>query len=313
MRLEALHHITMITADARQNADYYADVLGLRLVKKTVNFDQPDAYHLYFGDEQGTPGSILTWFEFPGAARGRPGAGMIHRIQLGVGSEDSLDFWAQRLRGRGYESLRNGSSLRFADYDGLAFELVVDDGSNPPLRAQHPAIPSQHAITGVQGARAYAPAGAVEQEHPLLTQTLGFAHQGGGEYRLDGERRHVGWAYDPAPDAAGIQGAGTVHHIAWACPDADQLDWQQRVRQAGRHVTEVLDRDYFTSIYFREPLGVLFEIATLSPGFAVDEDPEHLGEQLRLPRQHEHLRAQLEKLLSPVENPRAAGRQSVGT
>jgi glyoxalase family protein len=307
MRLEALHHITMITGDAQQNADYYADVLGLRLVKKTVNFDQPEAYHLYFGDEQGTPGSILTWFEFPGAAGGRAGAGMIHLIQLGVGSEESLHFWARRLRSRGYESFRNGSSLRFTDYDGLAFELTPHDAGNPPLRARHPEIPAEHAITGVQGARAYAPASAVEQEHGLLTQTLGFAHQG------DGERRHVSWAYDPAPDEPGIQGAGTVHHIAWACPDADQLDWQQRLRQAGRHVTEVLDRDYFTSIYFREPLGVLFEIATLSPGFTVDEDPEHLGEQLRLPRQHEHLRPQLERLLTPVANPRAAGRQSVGT
>src|SRR4051794_10719520 len=115
MRLQALHHITMITGDARQNADYYADVLGLRMVKKTVNFDQPEAYHLYFGDEQGAPGSILTWFEFPGAARGRAGAGMIHLIQLGVGSEDSLDFWAQRLRSRGYQATRASSSLRFED------------------------------------------------------------------------------------------------------------------------------------------------------------------------------------------------------
>jgi glyoxalase family protein len=303
----------MITGDARQNADYYADVLGLRMVKKTVNFDQPEAYHLYFGDEQGTPGSILTWFEFPGAARGRAGAGMIHLIQLGVGSEDSLDFWAQRLRSRGYQATRAGSSLRFEDYDGLAFELAPDDGGNPPLRAAHPEIPAEHAITGVQGARAYVPASAVAAENPLLTQTLGFAHRGEGVYRLDGDHRHVNWAYDSAPDPVGIQGAGTVHHIAWACVDADQRDWQRRVREAGHHVTEVLDRDYFTSIYFREPRGILFEIATLSPGFAVDEDPDHLGEQLRLPRQHQHLREQLEKRLTPVENPRVSRRQSVGT
>jgi glyoxalase family protein len=312
MRLEALHHITMITADARRNVEFYADVLGLRLVKKTVNFDQPDAYHLYFGDERGSPGSILTWFEFPGAAGGRAGNGMIHTIQLGVGAEASLDFWAQRLRSRGYESTPQERSLKFEDYDGLGLELVVAGDGNPPLRAEHPEVPAEHAILGVEGARAYTAAEAVETESPLLTGTLGFTHEGHGEYRMDGGQRHIHWGYDAAPDAAGIQAAGTVHHIAWATPDADQPDWQQRVRAAGPYVTEVLDRDYFTSIYFREPRGVLFEIATLSPGFAVDEDLAHLGEHLRLPRQHEHLRPQLEKLLTPIENPRVTRRQSVG-
>src|SRR5687767_9295095 len=131
MQLEGLHHLTMITGDARKNVEFYADVLGLRFVKKTVNFDAPDAYHLYFGDEHGSPGSILTWFEFAGARPGRPGAGDIHLIQLGVGSEGALDFWAQRLESNGYASQRGERSLRFADYDGLAFELVVSDG-NPP-------------------------------------------------------------------------------------------------------------------------------------------------------------------------------------
>jgi glyoxalase family protein len=237
---------------------------------------------------------------------------MIHLIQLSVGSEDSLDFWVARLRARGYEASRDRDTVRFEDYDGLAFELVPSDTGNPPLRAKHPEIPPEHAIAGVVGARAYTPRSSLEQEHNLLTQTLGFAPRGPGEYRLEGEHRHVDWAYDAAPEAAGIQGAGTVHHIAWACPDDDQVAWQRRVREAGRNVTEVLDRDYFRSIYFREPRGVLFEIATLSPGFAVDEHPEHLGEQLRLPRQHEHLRNQLDKLLTPVENPRVARRQSVG-
>src|SRR4051812_37324019 len=127
MKLEGLHHITMITGDAQANVDFYAGVLGLRLVKKTVNFDQPDAYHLYFGDETGAPGSILTWFEFPGAARGRAGAGMIHRLQLGVASEAALDFWAERLVAAGYEAVRETGSLRFEDYDGLGLELVVSD------------------------------------------------------------------------------------------------------------------------------------------------------------------------------------------
>jgi len=305
MRLEALHHITMITGDARSNVEFYADVLGLRLVKKTVNFDQPDAYHLYFGDERGSPGSILTWFEFTGAARGRAGAGMIHQIELGVGSESSFDFWAQRLDARGYAATRDHESVRFEDYDGLSLALVLSEG-NPPLRAQHPEIPSQHAILGVEGARAYAPGGAIDQEHRFLTGALGFTHVAGGEYRIEGERRVFRWGYDSAPEAAGLQGAGSVHHIAWATPDAEQLAWQQRVREAGAHVTQVLDRQYFKSIYFREPRGVLFEIATLSPGFAVDEDPEHLGEELRLPTQHEHLRPRLERLLMPIENPRVA-------
>src|SRR3954469_23327347 len=140
MKLEGLHHITMITADARANVAFYADVLGLRLVKKTVNFDAPEAYHLYFGDEQGSPGSILTWFEFAGAPRGRAGAGMIHTLQLGVDSEASLDFWAERLWAKGYASERGETSLSFEDYDGLRFELVIADDGNPPLRAEHPEV-----------------------------------------------------------------------------------------------------------------------------------------------------------------------------
>src|SRR3954469_22977926 len=147
MKLDGMHHITMITGDARKNVEFYADVLGLRLVKKTVNFDAPDAYHLYFGDEQGSPGSILTWFEFAGARKGRAGAGMIHTIQLGVASQESLDFWAERLPVKGYASERGERSLAFADYDGLRFELVVADDGNP-LRAAHPEVPGEHAIVG---------------------------------------------------------------------------------------------------------------------------------------------------------------------
>ena len=296
MRFTGPHHITMITGDAQENVRFYAELLGLRLVKKTVNFDAPEAYHLYFGDEQGSPGSILTWFEFAGARRGRPGLGMIHTIQLGVASEASLDFWADRLPG----SRRAEGSLRFEDPDGLGLELVVS--GNPPLRAEHPDIPAEHAIGGMEGARAYAEYADVEEK--VLTDLLGFTYTGGGEYTLDGTERSFRWAYDGAPPMAGVQGAGTVHHIAWATPDADQGAWQQRIRDAGAYVTDVKDRDYFLSVYFREPRGVLFEIATLSPGFAVDEDPAHLGEALRLPAQHEHLRSQLEATLRPVENPR---------
>jgi glyoxalase family protein len=300
VQLAGLHHITMITGDARRNVDFYAGVLGLRLVKKTVNFDAPDAYHLYFGDEQGSPGSILTWFEFAGAPRGRAGLGMIHTLQLGVASQASLDFWADRLERAGHATTRGGGSLRFEDYDGLALELVVTD--QPPLRAEHPEIPAEHAIASLEGARAYSEYAGVPEA--VLTEVLGFTHLGSGAYELAGTDRRFRWAYDPAPDASGRQGAGTVHHIAWATPDDDQPAWQQRIRAAGAYVTPVRDRDYFRSIYFREPRGVLFEIATLGPGFAVDEDPGHLGEELRLPKQHEHLRPRLESTLTPVESPR---------
>jgi glyoxalase family protein len=300
MKLQGMHHLTMITADAQANVDFYADVLGLRFVKKTVNFDAPEAYHLYFGDEVGSPGSILTWFEFAGAPRGRAGLGMIHTLQLGVASEASLDFWAERLERAGYTTTRGDRSLRFEDYDGLGLELVITDQA--PLRAEHPEIPAEHAIASLEGARAYAEYAGVPEA--VLTDVLGFTHLEGGEYELAGTERRFHWAYHPAPDLPGRQGAGTVHHIAWATPDDDQPEWQRRIRSAGAYVTPVRDRDYFRSIYFREPRGVLFEIATLGPGFAVDEDPDHLGEELRLPKQHEHLRPQLEATLTPVENPR---------
>jgi glyoxalase family protein len=299
-----MHHITMITGDAQRNVDFYADLLGLRLVKKTVNFDAPEAYHLYFGDEHGSPGSILTWFEFAGARRGHAGAGMVHTIQLGVPSDQALDFWADRLASKGYAGERIPNGLSFQDYDGLRFELVVGDDGNTALRAVHPEVPAEHAILGVEGARAYIARGT-DADRELLTETLGFTELSDGEYRLDGDERHFRWGYDASGDA-GIQGAGTVHHIAWHSHDEDHVAWQQRVADAGMHVTPVIDRDYFKSVYFRQPQGVLFELATTSPGFAVDEDPDHLGEALRLPTQHEHLRSALEQTLTPLPNPRAA-------
>ncbi|HEV2998870.1 MAG TPA: VOC family protein [Solirubrobacteraceae bacterium] len=318
MRLEGLHHVTMITGDARRNVEFYAEVLGLRMVKKTVNFDDPRAYHLYFGDEAATPGSILTWFEYAGVHPGEAGAGMIHTLQLGVASEEALDFWADRLRGKDHAITREAGSLRLVDPDGLALELLLADEGNAPLRALHPEIAPEHAILGVEGARAYALSHALDVDSPegpltgapkgLLTETLGFTDLGAGEYRLEGGARRFRWAYDRAR-SEGRSGAGTVHHIAWASRDEDHVMWQRRVREAGGFVTEVKDRDYFRSIYFREPHGILFEIATLLPGFAVDEDPERLGEALRLPKMHEHLRERLERELTPVVNPRTARRE----
>ena len=197
MKLDGLHHITMITGDAQRNVDFYADLLGLRLVKTTVNFDAPEAYHLYFGDEIGSPGSILTWFEFAGAARGRAGAGMIHTIELGVRAVGAIEFWEARLSQAGVQCERGDGTLRFSDYDGLAFELVMASSDNPPLAADHPDVPAEHALIGPQGARAYArePGGAA----PLLTTTLGFEAAGNGAYRLSGEHRHFDWVYDEPP------------------------------------------------------------------------------------------------------------------
>jgi len=305
MRPAGLHHITMITGDAQRTVGFYVDVLGLRLVKKTINFDDPYAYHLYFGDESGTPGSILTWFEYAGARRGGPGSGMIHTIQLGVPSEQALGFWETRLAEHGFAAERGDGLLRFADWEGLGLELVSVDGDDAPLRAWHPQVPEEFALVGLAGARAYAPYAAVEES--VLTDVLGFTHLGGGEYRLEGERRHFHWAYDP-PAGDPVPGAGTVHHIAWATRDDQQRAWRSRIVEAGGYVTEILDRDYFHSIYFREPRGVLFEIATLSPGFAVDEDPEHLGEELRVPKMHAQLRPELERSLAPIVNPRTLWR-----
>lgn len=308
MRLQGLHHVTMITGDAQRNVDFYAGTLGLRLVKQTVNFDDPGAYHLYFGDERGSPGSILTWFEYAGARRGVPGAGMVHTLQLGLPSAEALGFWAARLAAQGVNIQCDDRSLRFQDWEGLRLELVVAPADNLPLVATHPEIPREFAITGVEGARAYA-AGAMVEE-ALLTETLGFTQLGGGSYRLDGRERQFQWTVDLA-ERGGLPGAGTVHHIAWATADDEQLTWRRRLLAAGSHVTDVKDRDYFRSIYFREPNGVLFEIATLSPGFAIDEDPERLGEALRVPAMHAHLRERIAQALVPIVNPRVTAREAV--
>lgn len=304
MDLDGVHHVTMITGDAQRTLDFYSGILGLRLVKRTVNFDSPQNYHLYLGDEVGSPGSLLTWFERPGIEPGRAGASMVHTIQLGVATPESVEFWDERLTRHDHQCDRHGDALLFRDPDGLSLEIVVAEQSNPMLRARHPEIPAEHALMGVEGARAYGREESVERvDDHLLTNVLGFVPAGApGAYTLRGPTRGFNWAYDTSP-GTGILGAGSVHHIAWHCADADQAKWRGRVHDAGMRVTEILDRDYFRSIYFREPQGILFELATTSPGFAIDEDPDHLGESLRLPAQHEHLRARLEQTLRPLTLP----------
>jgi glyoxalase family protein len=312
MQLDGIHHITCITADAPANVDFYARVLGLRLVKKTVNFDAPDVYHLYYGDERGSPGSILTFFEFPGMAPGRAGAGMIHRLRWRVGSEQALEFWAERLAGEGVESDRagDGRTLAFPDPEGLGLELAVVESDDEPLVAAADGIAPEHALLGFDGVRAYSHRS--DQEERMLIEGMGFTMTAPGSYVLEGGRRRASYAHDEPPSAAGIQGAGTVHHIAWCDRNGKHEAWREHLREIGARPTPIIDRQYFLSIYFREPRGVLFELATPSPGFAVDEDPERLGEGLRLPPQHEHLRERLERSLTPLVNPRARTEEWAG-
>jgi glyoxalase family protein len=305
MALEGIHHITAITADAPRNVDFYARLLGLRLVKKTVNFDAPDVYHLYFGDEVGTPGSILTFFEFPQAARGRPGAGMVHTIQWRVGAEEALDFWAARLGAEGVATERDGVGLRFADFEGLRHELLVTPAGDAPLTAAAPDIPVEHAVQGFHGVRAYAT--APERSVGLL-DALGFERMADGDeaWRLRGAERHGVLVWEPPPPERGRTSAGTIHHIAWSAADDDELRaYRERAVAAGAQATGIIDRQYFHSVYFREPNGVLFELASRDIGFAYDEPVESLGEALRLPPQYEDHRAELERRLTPLVNPRA--------
>lgn len=308
MQLEGIHHISSITADAARNVDFYVRVLGLRLVKKTVNQDEPTVYHLFYADEQGSPGADLTFFEYPNARRGRAGAGMIHRIVLRVGSEASLEFWRARLADEQIDAVRDRASLRFADPEGLSYELIVDESGDPPLIADAPDIPREHAIRGFAGVRAYSP--APTRSVALLRDVLGFtpADDDGARWEARGERRGGFYVYDEPPAKRGLGGAGTVHHVAWAAHDGDIEAWDERVTRAGGHTSGLVDRFWFRSVYFREPSGVLFELATLGPGFTADEPLERLGERLVLPPRFEHLRAQIEPILTPLPDPRAATR-----
>ncbi|HEX2234245.1 MAG TPA: VOC family protein [Thermoleophilaceae bacterium] len=301
MKLEGIHHITAITGDAPGNVDFYVRVLGLRLVKKTVNQDDPTIYHLFYADEKGSAGADLTFFEYPGATPGRAGDGMVHTVVWRVSSDEALDFWADRLSGEGLETQRDDDCVRFADREGLAHELLIDPTEDEPLIADHPEIPAELALHGFHAVRAYG--SDPERSRDLLERGLGFEPDAGG-WESRGEQRGGHYVYDKPPEQPGVQSAGTVHHVAWASKMDEHEAWRRRVMEAGARPTPVIDRFYFRSIYFREPSGVLFEIATLGPGFATDEDPEHLGERLSLPPDFEHLRAEVEPRLTPIENPR---------
>ncbi|MFL5923899.1 MAG: VOC family protein [Gaiellaceae bacterium] len=303
MKLEGVHHVTAITGDAPQNVDFYARVLGLRLVKKSVNQDDPTVYHLFYGDEEGAPGNDITFFEYPGARRGKAGAGMVHTIGWRVASPEAIEFWESRVADEGIAGERYpDGSLAFRDPEGLRHALIPGESEDEPLTADHPEVPRELALQGFHGVRAYTQ--EPEQSRSFLEQTLEFDASGDNAWEARGEQRGGLYIYDQT-DERGVPGAGTVHHVAWASPLDEHEAWQRRVAESGAHPTPVIDRYYFKSVYFREPSGVLFEIATIGPGFTADEPLETLGQRLSLPPNYEHLRDRLEGVLTPLPDVRA--------
>ena len=313
--IPGLHHVTAICGDAQANVDFYVGVLGLRVVKRTVNFDAPDTYHLYYGDGAGRPGTIMTFFPWPGAPRGRRGTGQAITTSFAIPAA-SVGYWTGRLHRLGVAVQspieRLGDTvIPFTDHDGLALELVA--ASHPDARdPDWPAgVPSEHAIRGFHGVTLAVD--GYERSAALLTTTLGFEPAGetGNLFRfaVPGHAAAGGVDVVCLPDAPrGRTAVGTVHHVAWrARTDAAQAAWRARLVAGGLDVTPQLDRNYFRSIYFREPGGVLFEIATDAPGFAVDEPVEHLGSTLRLPRWLERHRAEVEAALPPLRIPPVSG------
>ena len=304
MQLEGIHHVTCITGDVLGNVDFYTRVLGLRLVGKSVNQDDPSVYHVFYSDEVGAPGADLTFFEYPHAARGRAGGGMVHRVVWRVASTDALDFWEGRLAAEKATPARAGDWLRFTDPEGLAHELVIPTHADPPLIADHPEIPKALALQGFEGVRAHSR--QAERSRALLEGVMGARSMGPATWELRGARRG-GWiAYDPAPEPPGRPGAGTVHHVAWGTSVAEHPAWLEHLRRSGVSSTPVIDRHYFHSIYFREPSGVLFEIADDGPGFARDGSLADLGRKLILPPWFEAQRAEIEARLTPIPDPRAS-------
>jgi glyoxalase family protein len=303
MLMEGIHHVTAITGDARRNVDFYTRVIGLRMVAKTVNQDDPNVYHLFYGEEHGRPGADLTFFEYPNALPGRAGIGNVHRIVWRVGSDDALAFWAARLEAEGIDVARTETSLIFADFEGLGLEIVVSDTTDAPRTAQHPEIPAELAIQGFDGVRAYSgnPAGT----RAVLEQLMRATTRDETSWEVRGESRGGFIALDEPPAQPGRQSAGTVHHVAWGIGDHEEQAWIDTLNQAGIPNSGVIDRNYFHSIYFREPGGVLFELATEGPGFTVDGPEEEFGRKVILPPWLEPQRDAIVANLTPLPDPRA--------
>lgn len=305
--ITGIHHITALAGGTQQNVDFYSGILGLRLVKKTVNFDAPEVYHFYYGDETGTPGSILTFFPYNGLSRGRHGKGMLNTttFSVPVGSEA---YWIDRLKKfqinfkSPQERFKGETVIYFEDQDGLGLELVFNDKDERKGFECGP-VPPEYAIKGFYNAEIWEE--GYERTGGLLTAQM--------DHKLIAEKgNRFRFAAQNSPgnfidilcmpnSMKGLGGSGTVHHLAFATPDAaTQIEVREKILRSMLNPTPVIDRDYFTSVYFREPGGVLFEIATAGPGFTVDEDELHLGEQLRLPKHYEPHRDIIEKVLEPV-------------
>jgi glyoxalase family protein len=312
--LPGIHHITAIAGDPQPNVDFYAGLLGLRLVKLTVNFDDPGTYHLYYGDGAGHPGTILTFFPWPHAPKGRRGTGQVTATAFAVPPR-ALEYWSKRLRENGVSYTRPADRfgepvIAFSDPDGLGIELISTATVSSDRAYDAGPVPLEFAIHGFHSATL-----TQEGHHAtaaLLTSTMTFqaVQQEGNRFRYAAASGGAGALVDLicAPEQRpGRVAVGTVHHIAWRAPDdSQQLAWQEELARAGYNVTPVIDRKYFLSIYFREPGSVLFEIATDPPGFAVDEAPEALGSRLQLPPWLEPSRAALEAVLPPLRLPAPA-------
>lgn len=304
--IQGLHHITALASDAQKNVDFYAGILGLRLVKKTINFDAPEVYHLYYGNENGSPGTILTFFPYPGIPQGRKGKGQLTVTSFSI-SEHAMDYWLKRLEKfhipyQGPQQRFDELVIYFEDHDGLGLELVANPNDQRKGFSKG-IIPPEFAIKGFYGMtlseEGYEKtAGLVvgQLDHVLIAEK-------GNRFRYSASGQ-PGDFVDVlcSPDTLkGLAGYGTIHHVAFAtATEATQLEARTKLLKFGLNVTPVLDREYFHSIYFREPGGVLFEVATIPPGFTVDEPLEHLGESLKLPPWEEPNRAKIEKRLSPV-------------
>jgi glyoxalase family protein len=302
-----LHHVTAIASSPQQNLDFYTEVMGLRFVKRTVNFDDPGSYHFYFGDDSGSPGTILTFFAWPGASRGHTGVGEVASTGFNIPLE-SIEFWEQHLLANGMPVERSGRRfeedvLTFPDPDGMKIELVGSAGAGPVNAPRFASIPPEHAIRGFSGVTLL-----VHRPEPTaaILNIMGFqkASEEKGRIRFAAEGSAHGNHIDLLVDAEGRYGdlgAGTVHHIAFrASDDAAQREWRTEIAKH-LNVTQVLDRTYFHSIYFREPGGVLFELATDPPGFSFDEPLESLGEELRIPPWLESHRSVIKKKLPAIE------------
>ena len=311
-KIVGLHHVTAIASDPQRNLDFYVGLLGLRLVKRTVNFDDPGTYHFYFGDARGTPGTILTFFPWPGARRGYRGVGQIEATRFAI-SPDSIGYWLDRFKEQHVTAEKTPARfgeevIRFTDPDGLLLELIVSDSFGKTESWVDGIVPVEHSLRGFHGVSAALE--GYERTAMLLTESFGYSlvEESGNRFRFAaasdaGPGRIVDLLCMP-DGRSGNVAAGSVHHIAFrARDDAEQLQWREHLVALGYNVTPVIDRTYFHSIYFREPGGILFEIATEPPGFTLDETIEELGSKLLLPSWMESARSQIEKILPPIRVP----------